>query len=126
MSYIIKPRRGLKKDLPVLNEHEIAFTTDTKEIYVGSLSGNQRIGSGDIPTFKTVGNQPIIGEGNIELPVVPSFKTLDGQSVTGSGDIKFKTINGESVVGSGDIAITASGEALSFKNNQWRSNHWFR
>ena len=44
MSYIIKPRRGLKKDLPVLNEHELAFTTDTKEIYVGSLSGNQLIG----------------------------------------------------------------------------------
>ena len=46
MSYIIKPRRGLKKDLPVLAEHEIAFTTDTKEIYVGSLSGNQLIGGG--------------------------------------------------------------------------------
>ena len=46
MSYTIKPRRGLKKDLPALAEHEIAFTTDTKEIYVGSLSGNQLIGGG--------------------------------------------------------------------------------
>lgn len=40
MSYIIKPRRGLKKDLPVLNENELGITTDTKEIFLGSSTGN--------------------------------------------------------------------------------------
>lgn len=131
MSYIIKPRRGLKEDLPVLAEHEIAFTTDTKEIYVGSSLGNQRIGVGDIPTFKTINGQEIIGEGNISITADggtvdlsgyqeklvsgTNIKTVGGQPLLGSGNIPlptvptFKTVNGQEITGSGDIEITKDG-----------------
>lgn len=36
----IKFRRGLKADLPILEEGEMALCTDTKEIYIGSDEGN--------------------------------------------------------------------------------------
>ena len=39
-----KFRKGLKKYLPVLEVAEPAFTTDTKELYVGSAGGNIKIG----------------------------------------------------------------------------------
>jgi len=40
----IKFRRGLKANLPVLEEGEPAFCTDTKELYIGSSEGNILIG----------------------------------------------------------------------------------
>jgi len=34
-------KRGLKDNLPILNEGEPAFTTDTNELYIGSSTGNK-------------------------------------------------------------------------------------
>lgn len=36
----IQIRRGIKEDLPVLDEGEMGFCTDTKELFVGSAFGN--------------------------------------------------------------------------------------
>lgn len=47
MARKIQHKRGLKKDLPVLDVAEFGFTTDTKELFVGSENGNVRIASGD-------------------------------------------------------------------------------
>jgi hypothetical protein len=43
MSQKIQIRRGLKSSLPTLSEGELGFTTDYKEIYIGSDSGNHRL-----------------------------------------------------------------------------------
>jgi hypothetical protein len=41
---VIKFKRGLKASIPSLNIGEPAFTTDTKEFFIGSSSGNVQIG----------------------------------------------------------------------------------
>lgn len=37
----IRIRRGLESKLPILDEGEFGFTTDTKKLYIGTSSGNQ-------------------------------------------------------------------------------------
>ena len=39
----IKIKRGIKADLPTLEEGELGFTTDTKEVYVGASGGNKNV-----------------------------------------------------------------------------------
>lgn len=46
MATKIRFSRGLKADLPILDVAEPAFTTDTKELYIGSNNGNILINSG--------------------------------------------------------------------------------
>jgi hypothetical protein len=41
MSKTIQIKRGLKPGIPTLNEGELAYTTDTKELYIGTDSGNE-------------------------------------------------------------------------------------
>lgn len=43
----IKIKRGLKANLPILNEGEFAYCTDTKELFIGSVGGNINVGSED-------------------------------------------------------------------------------
>ena len=43
MSRKIQHKRGLKENLPILSDAEIGFTTDSKEIYIGSNEGNQQL-----------------------------------------------------------------------------------
>jgi hypothetical protein len=45
---LIKIKRGLKANLPVLAEGELAFCTDTNELYIGTSGGNVLI-NGDAP-----------------------------------------------------------------------------
>lgn len=46
----IKIKRGLKKTLPTLQDGELAFTTDTNELYIGTTTGNKLLnGGGGIP-----------------------------------------------------------------------------
>jgi hypothetical protein len=40
MADTIKVKRGLKADLPVLDIGEMAFCTDTKELFIGTENGN--------------------------------------------------------------------------------------
>lgn len=43
MARKIQHKRGLKQNLPQLDNAELGFTTDTKEIYIGSEEGNQKV-----------------------------------------------------------------------------------
>lgn len=53
MANTIKIKRGNNANLPSLNEAELAFTTDTKQLYAGTASGNKELFK-DIP-FPTGG-----------------------------------------------------------------------
>lgn len=44
----IKIKRGLQVNLPTLDTGELALTTDTKKVYVGTSDGNKEIGGGGI------------------------------------------------------------------------------
>lgn len=37
---LLKIRRGLKADLPILAEGEFGYCTDSKELFIGTSSGN--------------------------------------------------------------------------------------
>jgi hypothetical protein len=50
---ILKFKRGLLANLPVLNNGEPGFTTDFYDLYVGSPDGNKLIGSGRFWTTET-------------------------------------------------------------------------
>jgi len=47
MSRKIQFKRGLKRNLPQLDEAEFGMTTDTKELFVGSVDGNVKIARQD-------------------------------------------------------------------------------
>lgn len=53
MANTIKIKRGSNANLPSLNEAELAFTTDTRQLYAGTASGNKELFK-DIP-FPTGG-----------------------------------------------------------------------
>lgn len=53
MSQLIRFKRGLEANLPVLQEGEPAFTTDTKEFYMGSTTGNVKL-----PKLSDIGVYP--------------------------------------------------------------------
>lgn len=42
----IKIKRGLAENLPTLETGELALTTDTKKVYVGTSDGNKEVGGG--------------------------------------------------------------------------------
>ena len=42
----IKIKRGLQVNLPTLETGELALTTDTQKVYIGTSSGNKEIGGG--------------------------------------------------------------------------------
>lgn len=44
----IQIKRGLAKNLPVLKEGELGFTTDSYEVYIGSDKGNVLLNNGGI------------------------------------------------------------------------------
>lgn len=44
----IKIKRGLQVNLPTLETGELALTTDTKKVYVGTSDGNKEVGGGGI------------------------------------------------------------------------------
>ena len=72
MANKIQIRRGLKAKLPVLSVGELALTTDTNEVYIGTNSGNKRVDgagasdlSGYVPASRTINSKPLTA--NISL-----------------------------------------------------------
>lgn len=50
----IQIKRGLEVDLPILDKGELAYTTDTKKLFVGTTNGNERV-------------NPIVEGGSVEI-----------------------------------------------------------
>ena len=43
MADTIKIKRGLKEDMPKLNDYELGYCTDEKALYIGTTGGNVRL-----------------------------------------------------------------------------------
>ena len=43
MADTIKIKRGLKEDMPELNDYELGYCTDEKALYIGTTDGNVRL-----------------------------------------------------------------------------------
>lgn len=69
----IQVKRGPKASLPQLNSGEFAFTTDTRELYIGTSAGNRKI--------------PVEVNGKIpvdEIPELTEYLKTSGGTLTGN------------------------------------------
>lgn len=130
MANTIKIKRGLKADLPTLTVGEVAYCTDTKELFIGTATGNELLnGAGGSTTASDVSFDNTISEfvsTNVQGAIdetISSVQTIvgllsgqiaDKQDTLVSGT-NIKTINGNSLLGSGNITIEggASGNTIS-------------
>lgn len=75
MANKIQLKRGLKANLPVLSVGEPAFTTDTKEVFIGNGTGNTQVATTDyVNNSVTTGNSATASK--LETP----------RSITATGD----------------------------------------
>lgn len=63
MSNTIKLKRGLKANLPALAVGELCLCTDTKELYIGTDSGNMLLPSLASPAFTGIPAAPTAAAG---------------------------------------------------------------
>ena len=76
----IQVKRGPKASLPQLNSGEFAFTTDTRELYIGTSAGNRKI--------------PVEVNGKIpvdEIPELTEYLKTSGGTLTGNLTGKYIT-----------------------------------
>lgn len=64
MATTIKIKRGLKLNLPTLNEGELAHCTDTNELFIGTAQGNVRVNDDldDVLEFQDFASFPAEGD----------------------------------------------------------------
>ena len=60
MANKIQHKRGLKANLPTLNVAEMGFATDTKELFVGSASGNVQLAKQEDLTTQGNAKEPLL------------------------------------------------------------------
>lgn len=111
----IKVRRGLKKDLPVLDANELGFCTDTTELYIGTTSGNALLGgSSTDKTTVTKGSNGTINVDGIEI------KVFDDEQIKNLIDSKVDVaaLNYKADVTDLDKAISAVNSNLFGKVNK--------
>lgn len=68
MGYKLQFRRGLKKDLPVLGNGEVAYVQDTNELFIGTEEGN-RVLTFDTTELLNDIDCGIFGDTNVGLPI---------------------------------------------------------
>lgn len=109
--------RGLLANLPTLLVGEIAFTTDTKQLWVGSATGNSIIGP--LPTYSAAGvlqatghvvrgsvTLPPGGSATISLTGAAAYTSATSYSVFVTDNVVKRTLN---VVQSNGSSFTISG-----------------
>ncbi len=105
---LIKIKRGLEANLnnAILDEGELAFTTDSKKLYIGNLDGsktlvNQTLGSSALLNAgSSSGNVPVLGsDGKLPVGVMPPIVINDTFVVTSQAEML------SLVAQTGDIAI---------------------
>ena len=80
MSSRIKLKRGLKANLPLLQEAEPAFVTDDKELYVGDGLANHFIGGPEVYRPGSNGVKKLVcNDGSIQV--------TDNQGGVGTGEV---------------------------------------
>lgn len=105
MANKIKFKRGLHQNLPILEVGEPAFTTDTKEFYIGTASGNVLVGvKVDDNTIKlNESNQIYVDE--IAIAKVTNLATQLGLKVSTSTTVNNKALSGNITLYAGDVTI---------------------
>jgi hypothetical protein len=90
MANTIKIKRGLSSNIDntTLAQGELAITTDTQDLYVGTDSGNKKVGSGpkNILDGNAIGSARTIGANDSEGQALGEYAFAEGQGTKASGD----------------------------------------
>ena len=90
MANTIKIKRGLSSNInnTTLAQGEFAITTDTQDLYVGTDSGNKKVGGGpkNILDGNAIGSARTIGAKDSEGQLLGEYAWAEGHSTKASGD----------------------------------------
>ena len=117
MANTIKIKRGLSSNISnaTLEQGELAITTDTQDLYVGTDSGNKKVGSGpkNILDGNAIGSARTIGANDSEKLPLGEYAWAEGRKTTASGN--YSHAEGGGTTASGTVShaegdsTTASG-----------------
>ena len=118
MANTIKIKRGLSSNInnTTLAQGELAITTDTQDLYVGTDSGNKKVGSGpkNLLDGNAIGSARTIGANDSEGQPLGEYAWAEGKGTIASG--KRSHAEGGSTKSSGSashaegVSTTASGD----------------
>ena len=118
MANTIKIKRGLSSNISnaTLEQGELAITTDTQDLYVGTNSGNKKVGGGpkNILDGNAIGSARTIGANDSEGQPLGEYAWAEGKGTIASG--KRSHAEGGSTKASGSashaegVSTTASGD----------------
>ena len=90
MANTIKIKRGLSSNISnaTLEQGELAITTDTQDLYVGTDSGNKKVGGGpkNILDGNAIGSARTIGANDSEKLPLGEYAWAEGRKTTASGN----------------------------------------
>ena len=117
MANIIKIKRGLSSNISnaTLEQGELAITTDTQDLYVGTDSGNKKVESGpkNILDGNAIGSARTIGANDSEGQPLGKYAWAEGKDTTASGKWShaegYSTIASESASHAEGVGAIASG-----------------
>ena len=117
MANIIKIKRGLSSNISnaTLEQGELAITTDTQDLYVGTDSGNKKVESGpkNILDGNAIGSARTIGAKDSEGQSLGEYAWAEGKGTTASGKWShaegYSTIASESASHAEGVGTIASG-----------------
>ena len=117
MANTIKIKRGLSSNInnTTLAQGELAITTDTQDLYVGTDSGNKKVGGGpkNILDGNAIGSARTIGAKDSEGQPLGIYAWAEGQDTIASGDMSHAEGMGTKALGDDSHAegdsTTASG-----------------
>ena len=120
MANIIKIKRGLSSNISnaTLEQGELAITTDTQDLYVGTDSGNKKVESGpkNILDGNAIGSARTIGAKDSEGQSLGEYAWAEGKGTTASG--KWSHAEGSNTTASGTTShAEGSGTTASSSNS---------
>ena len=111
MANTIKIKRGLSSNInnTTLAQGELAITTDTQDLYVGTDSGNKKVGGGpkNILDGNAIGSARTIGAKDSEGQPLGEYAWAEGQGTIASGYRSHA--EGDSTIASGDCSHAEGG-----------------
>ena len=145
MTNTIKIKRGLSSNISnaTLAQGELAITTDTQDLYVGTDSGNKKVGGGpkNILDGNAIGSARTIGAKDSEGQPLGEYAWAEGSGTTASGygshaegggteaQGRIQHVQGKYNISDTTLAHIVGNGRLNKKSNahtlDWQGNAWF-